>query len=88
MRGADSSTIFNITGAGQTQPRDFYNCLRLSKFKTAFLTFLINEWKKPKYASVLQEKRLIVAHGNVAYLYSAHGITIVRDTLNEYISIA
>ena len=41
---------------------------------------------KTEVYSVLQGKRLIVAHCNVAYLYSVHGITIVRDTLKEYIS--
>ena len=45
-----------VTGADQRRPKDFSKLLQSSVFKTSFIEFLAEEWKRDIYAVILGNK--------------------------------
>ena len=84
-RGASDGS-FLITGADQLRPKDFRHALRSPSFKTALLKFFMEEWKDDKYAPVIQQKIVIVAHEEqcLQYTTSLSG-TVEHNEAPQYI---
>ena len=58
-----------VTSADQRRPKDFSKLLRSSVFKTSFIEFLSEEWKRDTYAEILGNKTVIMGLEKVCYCF-------------------
>jgi hypothetical protein len=63
LRGSDTSRVFVITGSDQAQRQSGTQLLKNGTFKEEFAHFVMDEWKKPHYGSILGTKTVYVSHG-------------------------
>ena len=64
-RRGSEDTHFTITGPDQTRPRDWQKSLRSPSFKTALFRFLLTEWSKDQYNTVLKNA-LFISHSTIS----------------------
>ena len=60
-----TSQAFIITGPDQAQWQSGTELLKNGSFKEEFARFVMQEWKKPQYGSILGRKTLYVSHGGM-----------------------
>jgi hypothetical protein len=60
-----------VTGADQKTPKKPADALRNEQFKTSLTSFICNEWRNEKYASLLANKMLFVGAATVCYKYTS-----------------
>ena len=59
-RNSQTSINFSISGSQQKWPSDFHSALNSGQFKTALFRFLLAEWSKPKYASIIKHRTFVI----------------------------
>lgn len=65
MRGSCMHQTFVITGSEQTQRQNGTELLKSCSFKEEFARFIMQEWKKPQYGSIIGRKRVYISHGGM-----------------------
>ena len=67
---AEQKKFFIITGPQQIQKQP---CVKLVKkncsYKEKFFKFVLIEWKKSKYGSIIKDKKIYVSHGGKCVLF-------------------
>lgn len=72
-----------ITGAEQKRPKDFQKALRSSRFKVALMNFLICEWKRSEYASILGDCQLFVGLDETCVSFKTSDGQVHHETAPE-----
>jgi len=84
LRGPhDGGIDFKITGSDQKCPKDIKEAMKSSKFKTALLRLLAEEWEKQAYLEVIRGHALYVGLEDKAYLYEVHDNSVCRKEVDE-----
>jgi len=58
-----------VTGADQRRPKDLSKLLQSSVFKTSFIEFLAEEWKRDTYAVILGNRTVIMGLEKICYCF-------------------
>ena len=69
IRGSNGSS-FSITGSEQKPMQNGTQLLRNESFKNQLATFLLQEWGKSQYGSIILNKVIVASHGGRCFKYT------------------
>jgi len=78
----DRNLMYVITGPMQKRPSNFVESLRSNDFKRSLVNFLVDDWRKDEYASIIGNKTIYATNNNECFKYCVKDGNIIK-TLEE-----